>query len=138
MSKELTPIELFSRAIAKPEEERDYLDRMYIWCHNRDNMLETEGVEKCLPYDEGEEVCIYDKYEILKDGSKTLAGEEYPDFIKEAAEHFGERVKIQFEEDKEYILIGISYTYLDWYYILERPDKTRVHNTCVSGITYCV
>lgn len=111
-------------ALKKKPEDRNYLERYYTW---------TVEVKERDNYDEGEEIFVYDKNEILSENSCTLAGDKYPDFIKEAAEHFGEHVIV---DDGDYILIGISYTYLDYYYTLKDKDGNESSVTCVAPIEF--
>lgn len=81
-------------------------------------------------YDEGEEIIVKDSDVILND--TTLAGYPFPEFIKIAAKHFGEKVEA---EGKVGTLIGISYTYMDWYYLIKNNKRTWAE-TCVSKIKY--
>lgn len=100
----------------------DYIKRMEDWFNNRSSNF--------FNYDEGEEIIVKDPDIILND--TTLAGYPFPEFIKKAAKHFGEKVEV---EGGFGILIGISYTYLDWYYLIKN-DKHTWAETCVSKIKY--
>lgn len=95
---------------------------MEIWFDNR--------ISNSFNYDEGEEIIVKDADIILND--TTLAGYPFPEFIKKAAKHFGEKVEV---EGQVGTLIGISYTYLDWYYLIKNDEHTWAE-TCVSKINY--
>lgn len=82
-------------------------------------------------FDEGEEVEVFDKNTILND--TKLDGGSFPEWMKEVVNHFGERVKT---EDCDGILLGISYTYKDYYYIIQTPDGRKHYCTCVGRIYY--
>lgn len=86
--------------------DENYIKRMEIWFDNR--------ISNSFNYDEGEEIIVKDPDIILND--TTLAGYPFPEFIKKAAKHFGEKVEV---EGQVGTLIGISYTYLDWYYLIK-------------------
>lgn len=101
----------------------EYVRRMGGWFNDRSS-------NSCV-FDEGEEVEVFDANEILTGTDKTDT--PYPTFAKEAAKHFGEQVKTEGGEGK---LIGISYTYTDFYYIIECLDKSRYYETCVSPIKF--
>ena len=81
--------------------------------------------------DEGEEIEVFDKDTILND--TKLDGEPFPEWMKEVANHFGERVKT---EGCDGILLGISYTYMDYYYIIQTLDGRKHYDTCVGHIHY--
>lgn len=102
--------------------DENYIKRMEVWFDNR--------TSHSFNYDEGEEVIVKDADIILND--TTLAGYPFPKFIKEAAKHFGEKVEVEGESGT---LIGISYTYLDWYYLIKNDEHTWAE-TCVSKIKY--
>lgn len=82
-------------------------------------------------FDEGEEVEVFDKNTILND--TKLDGGSFPEWMKEVANHFGERVKT---EGCDGILLGISYTYKDYYYIIQTSDGKKYYDTCVGHIHY--
>lgn len=100
----------------------EYVKRMEEWFNFDKGRSST--------FDEGEEVIVKDADIILND--TTLAGYPFPEFIKEAAKHFGEKVEVEGESGT---LIGISYTYLDWYYLIKNDEHTWA-STCVSKIKY--
>lgn len=105
--------------------DENYIKRLEIWFNDRiSNSFNNNE------YSEGEEIIVKDADIILND--TTLAGYPFPKFIKEAAKHFGEKVEV---EGGSGILIGISYTYLDWYYLIKNDEHTWAE-TCVSKINY--
>lgn len=53
--------------------------------------------------------------------------------MHKVAAHFGEKVKT---EGYEGILLGISYTYMDYYYIIQTLDGKKHYDTCVGHIEY--
>ena len=101
-----------------------YVKRMEEW-------FNFDKKDRSSIFDEGEEIEVYDKDTILND--TKLDGEEFPDFAKEAAEHFGERVKTDLYEG---ILLGISYTYMDYYYIIQETNGNKRYDSCVGWIYY--
>lgn len=102
----------------------EYVKRMEDWFDNRSSVLDIKD------YSEGEEIIVKDKNIILND--TTLAGYPFPEFIKIATKHFGEKVET---EGGTGTLIGISYTYLDWYYLIQNEERTWAE-TCVSKIKF--
>lgn len=103
--------------------DEEYVKRMEEW-FNFD-------MGRSSDFDEGVEIFVYDPEVILND--TKLDGEPFPDFIKEAAQHFGERVKT---DGTNGILLGISYTYMDYYYIIQTPDGKKHYDSCVGLIHY--
>lgn len=101
--------------------DEEYIKRMEDW-------YEKEPAP--FPFNEGEEVEVFDANQILND--TDLTGTPFPDFIKEAAKHFEEKVEV---EGKSGTLIGISYTYLDWYYLIKNDEHTWAE-TCISKIKF--
>lgn len=83
------------------------------------------------PFDEDIEIFVYDPEVILND--TKIYGEPFPEWMKEVANHFGERVKT---ESYDGILLGISYTYIDYYYIVQTPDGKKHYDSCVGHIEY--
>lgn len=100
----------------------EYVKRMEEW-FNKDRSSNS--------FDEGEEVEVFDKDTILND--TKLDGGSFPEWMKEVANHFGERVKT---EGCDGILLGISYTYKDYYYIIQTSDGKKHYDTCVGHIHY--
>lgn len=101
--------------------DEEYIKRMENW-------YEKEPAP--FLFNEGEEVEVFDANLIFND--TDLTGQPFPEFIKEAAKHFGEKVEV---EGKSGILIGISYTYLDWYYLIKNNEHTWAE-TCISKIKF--
>lgn len=101
--------------------DEEYIKRMEDW-------YEKEPAP--FLFDEGEFIEVFDANQILND--TDLTGQPFPDFIKEAAKHFGEKVEV---EGKSGTLIGISYTYLDWYYLIKNDEHTWAE-TCISKIKF--
>lgn len=102
--------------------DENYIKRMEDWFDHRSS--------SSFNYNEGEEIIVKDPDIILND--TTLAGYPFPEFIKKAAKHFGEKIEVY---GKVGTLIGISYTYLDWYYLIKNDEHTWAE-TCVSKIKY--
>ena len=100
----------------------EYVKRMEEW-FNKDRSSNF--------FDEGEEVEVFDKNTILND--TKLDGYSFPEWMKEVANHFGERV---ITEGCDGILLGISYTYKDYYYIIQTSDGKKHYDTCVGHIHY--
>lgn len=84
-------------------------------------------------WDEGEEHCIYDG-EGLASGKTRHKNpdDDFPDWFRNWGNHFGERAYINGEYRG--ILIGMSYTYLDYYYIIQDDNSTVHYVTCVSKL----
>lgn len=101
--------------------DEEYIKRMEDW-------YEKEPAP--FLFNEGEEVKVFDANQIFND--TDLTDQPFPDFIKEAAKHFGEKVEV---EGKSGTLIGISYTYLDWYYLIKNDEHTWAE-TCISKIKF--
>lgn len=101
--------------------DEDYVIRREGWLSNNNHPF---------TFSEGEEIEIYSSQEILN--GTDLTGEEFPDFAKQAAKHFGEEVKMC---NIKGILTGISYTYLDWYYIIQH-SKEIFKCSCKNDIEF--
>lgn len=102
--------------------DQEYIKRMEEW-FDKDRSSNF--------FDEGVEIFVYDPEVILND--TKLDGDPFPEWIKEVANHFGERVKT---EGYDGILLGISYTYMDYYYIIQTSDGKKHYYSCVGHITY--
>lgn len=100
----------------------EYIKRMEEW-FDKDHSSNS--------FDEDIEIFVYDPEVILND--TKLDGEPFPEWMKEVANHFGERVKT---ESCKGILLGISYTYMDYYYIIQTPDGRKHYDSCVGHIHY--
>lgn len=102
--------------------DQEYVKRMEEW-FDKDRSSNS--------FDEGEEIEVFDKDTILND--TKLDGDPFPEWMKEVANHFGERVKT---EGCDGILLGISYTYMDYYYIIQTPNGEKYYDSCVGHIYY--
>ena len=85
-------------------------------------------------YSEGEEVFILDGPGLVSGKIKHLdVRVEFPDWFKEMGNYFGKRV-IDPINGKEYKLIGMSYTFIDYYYLVEDSEGNRRSISCVAKI----
>lgn len=111
----------------KSPEDITYEDRYYLWVYNylTDSSYRIDG------YTEGEEVCIYDGLKLLNGEIKDGFGNDFPEWFKAWGKHFGKEVLVK-TSGKIYKLVGMSYTYLDYYYILESKDGQRHFESCVG------
>lgn len=116
----------------KDPKNRTYADRYHVWkyIHYHDRDIST--------YSEGEEIEIYDGEKLAKGEIKHLYdGSDFIGWFREMGNHFGEEVKIFPPDDDEvFTLIGMSYTYLDSYYILKRKDGSKLYHSCVGGVKF--
>lgn len=114
-------------ALAKDPKDRTYRDRYYIWEYEK-------YITNSLGYDEGEEVFIWDGTALAKNEIKDGFGQDFPNWFRECGKHFGQQVVVEPTGEVK-TLIGMSYTYRDYYYILEKNGKKSYH-TCVGGIKF--
>lgn len=114
-------------SLDKEPANRTYADRYFIW--------EFEQVRDNLPYNEGEEVEIYDGNALANNKIKDGFGHDFPEWFRECGKHFGKHVK-NITDGKVYTLIGMSYTYRDYYYILEDSSHNKHYLSCVGGIKF--
>lgn len=77
---------------------------------------------------------IYDGTALADNKIKDGFGKDFPEWFRECGKHFGQHVKVKIT-GQILTLIGMSYTYRDYYYILERDGK-KTYETCVSGIEF--
>lgn len=105
--------------LQKDPVERDYSERFKVWLLKQD-LYPSD-------WDEGEEVCIFDGPGLEEGRIQHLGGEEFPRWLRDLGKDFGK------ETVSGYILEGISYTYLDYYYILSKNGR-RVFQSCVGRI----
>lgn len=119
---------LSDKALSKPEVERTYEDRFNIWLYDR-----TLNVDK-QDFNEGEEVFIYDGKRLANNEIKDGFGNNFPTWLREIGDHFGE--KIIMSDGNEYTLIGISYTYLDYYYLVKDDKENKAARSCVERIKF--
>lgn len=101
--------------------DQEYVKRMEEWFDKDHSSIIDEGVE----------IFVYDPEVILND--TKLDGEPFPEWMKEIAKHFGEQVETKGHKG---ILLGISYTYMDYYYIIQTPDGKKHYDSCVGHIEY--
>lgn len=101
--------------------DEEYVKRMEEWFDK----------DRSSTFDEGEEIEVYGPDVILND--TKLDGGSFPEWMKDVAKHFGEQVKT---EGCKGTLLGISYTYMDYYYIIQTLDGKKHYDTCVGHIEY--
>lgn len=119
--------ELAEPALKKDPADRDYMDRYFIW--------EYERVANAVHhYDEGEEVFIWDGPKLANNEIKDGFGKDFPEWFRDCGKYFGKDVRNR-ADGKIYTLVGVSYTYRDYYYILESNGR-RHFETCLSGIDF--
>lgn len=111
-------------ALEKKPEDRTYRDRFYIW--------EYERVKDKKSYNEGEEVSIWDGTRLANNEIKDGFGNDFPEWFRNYGKCFGKQVKSR-ADGKVYTLVGMSYTYLDYYFIFEKDGKKQ-YATCLGGI----
>ena len=110
----------------KSPKDLTYSDRYYLWEYNR----LTNSSNK---WDEGEEVKIYDGPTLASNKLKNGFGDDFPERFREWGNHFGKKV-LNKADNKIYTLIGMSYTYLDYYYILESEDGKKHYSSCIGKL----
>lgn len=101
--------------------DEEYIKRMEDWY--------KRGPDP-FSWDERDFIEVFDANQIFND--TDLTGTPFPEFIKEAAKHFGEDVEV---ETNTGTLIGIAYSYKDWYYIVDYTEA-RLYETCISKIKF--
>ena len=111
-------------ALAKKPEERNYEERYNVWEYEK-------FVNRDLKYDEGEEVEIFDGEKLVNNEIKDGFGRDFPEWFRNIGRFFGKKVKM--DNNKTYTLIGVSYTYLDYYYILKDVNNRKSMWSCVGG-----
>lgn len=117
-------------ALAKDPKDRTYRDRYCIWEYEH-YKKDSHRIED---YDEGEEVEIYDGTALANNEIKDGFDKDFPEWFRECGKHFGQQVVVEPTGEVK-TLIGMSYTYKDYYYILEKDGKKSYH-TCVGGIKF--
>lgn len=111
--------------------ERSCDDRYAIWADKRQNMLSTDFDSQ---WDEGEEIIIKDGEGLANRRIRHLSeNAEFPDWFVEMGKHFGKKVLDPITSEVG-ILIGMSYTYFDYYYVVECPDGKVKGISCVTKI----
>lgn len=114
-------------ALKKEPKDRNYLDRYFIWEYER-------ATNSIRIFDEGEEVHIWDGTKLANNEIKDGFGKDFPEWFRNCGKYFGKVVRNR-ADGKVYTLVGMSYTYRDYYYILESEGK-RHYVTCLSGIDF--
>lgn len=109
-------------ALKKDPSQRDYKERFYAWNYWRYFLCPLDV------WDEGEDVEIYDGKSLAEGKIKDGFGEDFPDWFKKMGNKFGK------ETEDGSIFIGMAYSYVDYYYILRKPDGRKIYETCVAGL----
>ena len=112
----------------KDPSERTYEERWYLWRYK----VMTSPPDS--PYDVGEEREFYDGQSLANNEIKSGSGDDFPEWFREAGRHFGEKCRMP--DDKVYTLIGMSETFEDYYYILQKEDGSRSYHSCVGSIEF--
>lgn len=110
-------------ALAKKPEERNYEERYNVWEYER-------FLNKNFGYDEGEEIEIFDGEKLVKNEIKNGYGKDFPEWFRNIGTFFGKKVRM--DDNKVYTLIGVSYTYFDYYYILKDVNNRKRTWSCVG------
>lgn len=113
---------------AKDPSERTYEERWLLW-HEERMKAPVDA-----PYDCGEEREFYDAEALLSNQIKDGCGKDFPEWFREMGKHFGKKcVSI---DNEQYTLVGMSETFEDYYYILQREDGSKCHHTCVGKLKF--
>lgn len=99
------------------------------WLRDRERSSSLEE------FDEGEEYSIYDGEGLASGIIKHEDPEsEFPSWFREMGNRFGCKV---YDSD-EYLghLVGMSYTYLDYYYIVQDDDYNIRYISCVGKLKF--
>lgn len=113
---------------AKDPSERTYKERWLLWYEERMNAPAD------APYDCGEEREFYDGEALLNNKIKDGNGKDFPKWFREMGKHFGRKCISM--DNERYTLVGMSETFEDYYYILQREDGSKCYHTCVGKITF--
>lgn len=111
-------------ALAKKPEERTYEERYNVWEYEK-------FINENWKYNEGEEVEIFDGEKLANNEIKDGFGRDFPVWFRNMGNLFGKQVKM--DDGNTYTLIGMSYTYLDYYYILKDVNNRKSMWSCVGG-----
>ena len=80
----------------------------------------------------GEEVLILDGPGLVSGKIKHLDTRlDFPDWFKEMGNHFGKKV---IYNGKEYTLVGMMYTFFDYYYLVEDNEGKQRGISCVGNL----
>lgn len=112
-------------SLEKNPKDRNYKDRYFIW------ELEKFCNPNCESYDEGEEVEIYDGNKLVKNEIKDGFDEDFPEWFRNLGKDFGKEAIL---DGEKVTFVGVSYTYLDYYYIFKTKDNKKVYDTCVDKL----
>lgn len=120
-------------ALAKPSLEKDpknrtYKDRYFIW------ELERYANFKNDINDEGEEIEIYDGEKLANNEIKDGFDKDFPEWFRNLGKYFGKQVYLPRLQESA-TLMGVSYTYLDYYYIVKTKDGKK-HITCIEDVKF--
>lgn len=86
-------------------------------------------------YNEGPETFICDGKALVSGELLHRDGHKFPDWFTELGNHFGEKCKVV-PLDEEFTLEGLSYTDVDYYYILKDKDGRKHLSSCVGKIEF--
>lgn len=112
----------------KDPSERTYEERWYLW-HEK-----VINDPPDAPYDCGEEREFYDGASLARNEIKTGFGDDFPEWFREMGKPFGRKC---ISMDREtYTLVGMSETFEDYYYILQREDGSKCYHSCVGKIDF--
>lgn len=120
--------EITDKIRKKDPSERTYGERWYLW-HEK---VMNDSLD--APYDCGEEREFYDGQSLASNEIKSGDGNDFPEWFQEMGNHFGRKcVSI---DGETYTLVGMSETFDDYYYILQREDGSKKYHSCVGKIEF--
>lgn len=112
----------------KDSSERTYEERWYLW-HEK-----VMNDPPDAPYDCGEEREFYDGQSLAANEIKLGDGSDFPEWFREMGNHFGKKCISM--DGEIYTLVGMSETFEDYYYILQKEDGTKSHHSCVGRVEF--
>lgn len=112
----------------KDPSERTYEERWYLW-HEK-----VMNDPPDAPYDCGEEREFYDGQSLAANEIKSGDGSDFPEWFREMGNHFGKKCISM--DGETYTLVGMSETFEDYYYILQKEDGTKSHHSCVGRVEF--
>lgn len=112
----------------KDPSERTYEERWYLW-HEK-----VMNDPPDTPYDCGEEREFYDGQSLAANEIKSGDGSDFPKWFREMGKHFGKKCVSM--DGETYTLVGMSETFEDYYYILQKEDGTKSHHSCVGRVEF--
>lgn len=110
----------------KDPSERTYEERWYLW--------HEKVMNDPLSYDCGEEREFYDGQSLAANEIKSGDGSDFPEWFREMGKHFGKKCVSM--DGETYTLVGMSETFEDYYYILQKEDGTKSHHSCVGRVEF--